>query len=70
MYVMRAAEAKTTIEEKVAEIERTHDSLLEEHLEKEREWLEELERRGALLDWRYCLKLLEPKALRSPLCGG
>ena len=70
VYAIRAAEAKTTIEEKVAEIERTHDSLLEQHLEKEREWLEELERCGALLDWRYCLTLLEPKALRSPLCEG
>ena len=49
-YAMRAMEAKKTMEEKAAEIERAHDSLLEERLEKERESLEELERRGALLD--------------------
>ena len=48
-YAMRAVEAKTTIEEKAAGIERAHDSLLEEHLKKEREWLEDVERRGALL---------------------
>ena len=41
-YAMRAMEA--------TEIERDHKSLLEEHLEKEREGLEELERHGALLD--------------------
>ena len=50
VYVMRAVEAKKTMEEKVAEIERAHDPLLEGRLEKKREWLEELERRGALLD--------------------
>ena len=49
-YAMRAVEVKETMEEKAMEIERGHDSLLEERLEKEREWLEELERRGALLD--------------------
>ena len=49
-YAMRAVEAKKTMEDKAAEIERAHDSLLEESLEKEREWLEDLERRGALLD--------------------
>ena len=49
-YAMRAVEAKKTMKEKAAEIERAHDSLLEERLEKEREWLEELEKRGALLD--------------------
>ena len=49
-YAMRAVEAKRTMEEKAAEIGRAHDSLQEERLEKEREWLEELERRGALLD--------------------
>ena len=38
------------MEEEVAEIERAHDSLLEERPEKEREWLEELEERGALLE--------------------
>ena len=48
-YAMRAVEAKTTMEEKAVEIEQDHDSLLEERLEKEREWLEEVERRGALL---------------------
>ena len=40
------------MEEEVAEIERAHDPLLEERLEKEREWPEELERRGALLEQR------------------
>ena len=50
VYAMRAVEAKKTIEEKATEIERAHDSLLEERLEEEREWLEELEKRGALLD--------------------
>ena len=49
-YVMRTVEAKRTMEEEIAEIERVNDSLLEEHLEKDREWLEELERRGALLE--------------------
>ena len=49
-YAMRAVEAKKTMEEKTAEIERAHDSLLEERLEKELEWLKELERHGALLD--------------------
>ena len=38
------------MEEKATEIKRSHVSLLEERLEKEREWLEELERRGAPLD--------------------
>ena len=52
---MMAVEAKKTVEEKAAKMERAHDSLLEERLEKEPEWLEELERRGALLDWRYCI---------------
>ena len=52
-HAMRTVEAKRTVEEKAAEIERTHDSLLEERLEKELEWLEELERRDALLElWR------------------
>ena len=36
-YAMRAVEAKKTMEEKAAEIERAPDSLLEERLEKERE---------------------------------
>ena len=49
-YVMRTVEAEMTVEEEAAEIERAHDSLLEERLKKERERLEELERRGALLD--------------------
>ena len=49
-YATRAVEAKKTMEEKTAEIERAHDSLLEERLEKERERLKELERHGALLD--------------------
>ena len=51
-YAMRAVEAKRTVEKEVAEIERAHDSLLVERLEKEREWLEELERHGALLEQR------------------
>ena len=68
-YAMRAVEAKKTVEEKAAEIERAYDSLLEEHLEKEREWLEELERHGALLDRRYCLTLMEPKGLGLPMYG-
>ena len=51
-YAMRIVEAKRTVEEEVAEIERAHDSLLEELLEKDREWLEELERYGALLEQR------------------
>ena len=49
-YAMRTVEAKRTVEEEAAVIERAHDSGLEERLEKEREWLEELERRGALLE--------------------
>ena len=40
-YVMRAVESKETMEEKAAKIERAHGSLLEELLEREREWLEE-----------------------------
>ena len=48
-YVMRTMEVKRIVEEEAAEIERAHDSLLEERPEKKREWLEELERRGALL---------------------
>ena len=51
-YVMRTVEAKGTMEEEIEETERVDDSLLEEHLEKDREWLEELERRGALLEQR------------------
>ena len=35
-YVMRTVEAKRTMEEEVAEIERAHDSLLEERLEEQR----------------------------------
>ena len=45
-------EAKSTVEEKAVEIERAYDSLLEERLEKERAWLEELERHDALLEQR------------------
>ena len=51
-YAMRTVEAKTAVEEEAAEIEQSHDSLLEERLEKKREWPEELERRGALLKQR------------------
>ena len=49
-YTLRAVKAKKTTEEEAAETERAHDSLLKECLEKEREWLEELERHVALLD--------------------
>ena len=49
-YPMKTVEAKRTVEEQTAEIERAHPSLLEERLEKEREWLEELERRDVLLE--------------------
>ena len=49
-YDMRTVEAKRTVEEDATAIERALASLLEERLEKEREWLEELERRGALLE--------------------
>ena len=53
VYAMRTVEAKKAVEEEAAQIEQGHDSLLEERLEKEREWLEELERRGTLLElWR------------------
>ena len=45
-YAMRAMEAENPTEEKAAEVKRAHDSLLEEQLEKVREWLEKLERRG------------------------
>ena len=45
-YAMRAMEAEKPMEEKAAEVERAYDSLLEEQLEKAREWLEKLERRG------------------------
>ena len=46
VYAMRAMEAERPMEEKATEVERAHDSLLEEQLEKAREWLEKLERRG------------------------
>ena len=45
-------EAKRTVDKEAAEIERAHDALLKEYLQKEREWLEELERRGAQLEQR------------------
>ena len=45
-YAMRVMEAEKPMEEKTAEVERAHDSLLEEPLEKAREWLEKLGRRG------------------------
>ena len=51
-YVIRTVEAKRIVEEEVTEIERAHDSLLKERLEKEREWLEELEGRSARLKQR------------------
>ena len=49
LYAMRAVEVKGAVEEEAAEIEQAHDYPLEERLEKELEWFEELERRGALL---------------------
>ena len=52
VYTMRTIEAKMIVKEETAENERAHDSLLEERLEKEREWPEELKRRGALLEQR------------------
>ena len=68
-YAMRGVEANKTLEEKAVEIGRAHDSLLEERLEKEREWLEEFERHGALLlDLIYCLTLMERTVLGSPMC--
>ena len=45
-YAMRAMEGEKPMEEKAAEVEQAHDSLLEKQLEKAREWLEKLERRG------------------------
>ena len=51
-YAIRTVEAKRTIEEEAEEIERAHDSLLEERLEREGEGLKELERRDALLKQR------------------
>ena len=52
-YAMKTVEAKRAVEEEAAQIERAHHSLLEERLEKEREWLEELERRRTVLElWR------------------
>ena len=52
-YAIKTVEAKRTVEDEAADIERAHDSLLKERLEEEREWFEELERRGALLGlWR------------------
>ena len=43
-YSLKTVRVKGAVEEEAAEIERTHDSLLEERLENEREWLKELER--------------------------
>ena len=51
-YAVRTVETKRTMEEEAAEIEQTHDSLLEERLEKERECLKNIERRGVLLEQR------------------
>ena len=48
-YAVRPVEAKRIVEE-AAEIKRAHNSLLQERLEKKYELLEELERRGALLE--------------------
>ena len=52
-YAMRTVEVKRTVEEEVTKIERAHYSLLKERVGKERERLEELERRGALLTSRW-----------------
>ena len=49
-YAMRAVKAKKITEEKAIKIEGAYDSLLDERLEKEREWLKELERHNAPLD--------------------
>ena len=51
-YATRTVEAKRTVEEEAAEIKRAHGSPLEERLGKERDWLEELQMRGALLEQR------------------
>ena len=51
-YAMRTVEAKMAMEKEAAEIERADGLLLDERLEKEREWLEELEWRDALLEQR------------------
>ena len=51
-YAIRTVETKRTMEEEAAEIEQAHDSLLEERLEKGRECLKNLERRGVLLEQR------------------
>ena len=45
-------EAKRTVEEEAVENERAHDSLLDERLERERDRLENFERRDALLKQR------------------
>ena len=66
---MRTVKAKGAVEEETAEIERAHDSLLKERLEKKYDWPEELERRGVLLDKIYDLTLMEPNDLVSPICG-
>ena len=49
-YAMRTVKVKWIVEEEAMEIKQAHDSLLEEHLEKKREWLKERERRGAFLE--------------------
>ena len=51
-HAMRTVDAKRAVEEEAAEIERAHDSLLQEQTEKGREWLEGLKRHGALLAQR------------------
>ena len=51
-HAMRTVKAKRIGKEEAAEIERAFGSLLEERLENERVWLEELERRDALLEQR------------------
>ena len=61
-YAMRTVEANRAIEEEAAKIEGAHDSFLEERPEKERKWLEELKRRGGLLEQRE-----EEHGLECPL---
>ena len=51
-YAMWIVEDKKAVEEEAAETERADDSLQVERLEKKREELEELKRRGALLEQR------------------
>ena len=51
-YAIRTVKAERTLEVEAVDIKRAHGSLVGERLEKQREWLKELERRGALLEQR------------------